>query len=486
MRGALRRRLARTVALEAGVRAGRLPTTADLRRAVVSPDVVQPDLPGLFDTAAVDATAIDAAALLTALRAHEAALRDVLRGLDDAADDARAACLRRVRAEHAGARIVAFSSYAETAAAMYRRLRADGGACVLTARGALVSGGRLGRQEALHRFAPRAHGRAPPPAAEAITLLLATDVLSEGIGLQDASVVVHLDLPWTPARLAQRVGRVARLGSAHAEVAAYALMPPASAEAWLGAERRLRAKLGEAARLVGALDAVLPASAGGHPSDTAPAEDAEAIRATLRAWREAGAGLDDAPCAPFVAAVCAPAGSREASGVLVAAVGRPPRLVARAFAGAPVTTRPADVRAALALVHGDEPCADASAMRDALGALAAWQAERRAEWAVGAEDGDALRTRLLRRVARAVADAPRGRRARVAELATGARLVLAAARGAGIERRLGALLDEPAADEAWLRAIAETAARPGRVDEDEDGDDEDDVAPVHALLVVAP
>ena len=48
-----------------------------------------------------------------------------------------------------------------------------------------------------------------------MTLLLTTDLASEGVNLQDASVVVHLDLPWTAARLEQRVGRVARLASAH-------------------------------------------------------------------------------------------------------------------------------------------------------------------------------------------------------------------------------------------------------------------------------
>src|SRR5688572_10824059 len=81
--------------------------------------------------------------------------------------------------------------------------------------------------------------RTPRVRAERIDLLLSTDVLSEGVGLQDASVVVHLDLPWTPARLEQRTGRIARLGSRHATVAVYAIAPPASAEAPLDVERRL-------------------------------------------------------------------------------------------------------------------------------------------------------------------------------------------------------------------------------------------------------
>ena len=39
-------------------------------------------------------------------------------------------------------------------------------------------------------------------------VLIATDLLSEGLNLQDAARVVHYDLPWSPARLAQRVGRM--------------------------------------------------------------------------------------------------------------------------------------------------------------------------------------------------------------------------------------------------------------------------------------
>jgi hypothetical protein len=49
-------------------------------------------------------------------------------------------------------------------------------------------------------------------------VLLATEVLSEGLDLQQAERVVHYDLPWTAVRLAQREGRAARLGSSHRNV----------------------------------------------------------------------------------------------------------------------------------------------------------------------------------------------------------------------------------------------------------------------------
>ena len=39
------------------------------------------------------------------------------------------------------------------------------------------------------------------------TVLIATDVLSEGLNLQDATRLVNYDIHWNPVRLMQRIGR---------------------------------------------------------------------------------------------------------------------------------------------------------------------------------------------------------------------------------------------------------------------------------------
>lgn len=44
------------------------------------------------------------------------------------------------------------------------------------------------------------------------TILLATDCLSYGLNLQEASVLVNLDIPWNPMKLQQRIGRIYRRG----------------------------------------------------------------------------------------------------------------------------------------------------------------------------------------------------------------------------------------------------------------------------------
>jgi len=45
-----------------------------------------------------------------------------------------------------------------------------------------------------------------------LTLLVATDAASEGLNLQRLETLINVDLPWNPARLEQRKGRIDRIG----------------------------------------------------------------------------------------------------------------------------------------------------------------------------------------------------------------------------------------------------------------------------------
>ena len=51
-----------------------------------------------------------------------------------------------------------------------------------------------------------------------IRILICTDAASEGLNLQAAGAVINYDLPWNPARVEQRIGRIDRIGQKHAEV----------------------------------------------------------------------------------------------------------------------------------------------------------------------------------------------------------------------------------------------------------------------------
>ena len=79
----------------------------------------------------------------------------------------------------------------------------------MTAAGARIASGPLPRREILAQFAPDGVPRDSTPAARRVDLLVTTDLLSEGVNLQRASVIVHLDIPWNPARLEQREGEAA-------------------------------------------------------------------------------------------------------------------------------------------------------------------------------------------------------------------------------------------------------------------------------------
>jgi superfamily II DNA/RNA helicase/HKD family nuclease len=52
-----------------------------------------------------------------------------------------------------------------------------------------------------------------PKKSEEISLLIATDVLAEGVNLQAGQVIINYDFHWNPTRLIQRAGRVDRIGS---------------------------------------------------------------------------------------------------------------------------------------------------------------------------------------------------------------------------------------------------------------------------------
>lgn len=64
-----------------------------------------------------------------------------------------------------------------------------------------------------------------------IKIVFCSDAASEGLNLQAARILINVDVPWTPARLEQRIGRVARLGQVAEEVMIYNVWYPNSIEA---------------------------------------------------------------------------------------------------------------------------------------------------------------------------------------------------------------------------------------------------------------
>src|SRR5205814_1860988 len=138
--------------------------------------------------------------------------------------------------EHGGKTIV-FVQPRATVRHLFRHLRGHRVAAVMGDRG-WFGRERATRADVLRAFAPVAQGAPGPAAALQTDVLLATDLLSEGLNLQDAVRVIHYDVPWSPARLAQRVGRIDRAGSPHAHIETVTFLPPPSLAGALAIERR--------------------------------------------------------------------------------------------------------------------------------------------------------------------------------------------------------------------------------------------------------
>jgi superfamily II DNA or RNA helicase len=453
----LKRRLGRTLALRSAVESGRRPTRRELTAWSYADDAVQLAFAELVASPVGDDEP-SPDTLWDALEQHASALSTLLARLrsERNVDVHRVLALREVRSRHPDAKVIAFSQYAETVDFYFRALAREPGVAALTSHGARVAGGRITRREVLAHFTPGEASRASSR-AERIELLLTTDLLSEGLNLQEASVVVHLDLPWNPARLDQRAGRVRRLGSRHDVVSVYAVSPPASSERLLRIETRLREKLRVAQQTVGVAGRILPSPFGEPLSpESGLAESMGAVHAVLQRWLLPGSITARSPA---IAAVRAPAHG------WLAVVEDDRQALLVADIGGGIDTEPRVVRSALEHAAGEAVDCDAAAARAVLARLDDWLASRRGSASIDLRAALTARSRraALARVAAALDRAPRHQRAALAPLAAAARAVVTTSLPEGAERVLDTLVRAELPDEAWLRSMAafgELNARP--------------------------
>jgi superfamily II DNA or RNA helicase len=187
------------------------------------------------------------------LAEHLAALERALEIVETSAagSDPKLEALERLLAgDLAGRRTIVFTEYRDTALHVAARLRRRFRILAVTGSAAWAGRDRLSRREALDAFAPVSRRACANRLLEA-AVLVATDVASEGMNLQDASAVTNYDLPWNPVRVMQRIGRVDRLGALHAEVVLAHLVPAGGLRQLTGVLRALRAKLQLAPALLG-------------------------------------------------------------------------------------------------------------------------------------------------------------------------------------------------------------------------------------------
>ncbi len=140
-----------------------------------------------------------------------------------------------------GKRLI-FTQYADTASYLYENLNPGGRRKDIE----VIFSGDKSRFRAVGRFAPKANPEFKPKAGEPeLMTLIATDVLAEGLNLQDCDKIINYDLHWNPVRLIQRFGRVDRIGSEHDVVYGFNFLPETGIDKNLGLKQKLHNRIQE-------------------------------------------------------------------------------------------------------------------------------------------------------------------------------------------------------------------------------------------------
>ena len=456
---ALTRRLAMSRAMEDALASGRHPTRHELAMWRFADGAQQLAFPELGSKGEDYSPA-----MLDQVREHSDALRELTCWLREQPDvDAeRGERIAGIARQHPWERIVAFSEFTETVTTLYRHLAPTHRVALLTHGGGRVAGGAMSRTDILRQF-----GSSPSvPDSERIDLLITTDVLSEGVDLQAASVVVHLDLAWNPARLEQRVGRLRRIGAPREQIAVYLFAPPAPAERLLQLDQRLRAKLGDAARSVGLAGMILP---GIVTTTESAVRRRERVLREVESWLSSGATI----ASPVAAVRWTTAGA-----IACVRCGGETLLVSL-LAGA-VDAHPSNEL--LASVARCEPAQCSNADVDsACALLLAWIERQALTAALSLPTSEVARSRraILNRLKGIARRSRRHERGALANMLSAARDAATRRMPAGAERVLGQLACAPLADDAWLRAVGEFGSIHGRA-----GSREPDA--ILALLLLVP
>jgi len=148
--------------------------------------------------------------------------------------------LKRYLQDHPKEKIVVFAYFRPTLFYLHERLTSEGIDSLV-----LVGGGTADKYEAMERFK---NPNGP-------SVLLASEVASEGVDLQFSRVVVNYDLPWNPMKVEQRIGRIDRLGQPSPKITIWNLMYADTIDSRI--YERLYLRLGIFEFALGGLEAVL-------------------------------------------------------------------------------------------------------------------------------------------------------------------------------------------------------------------------------------
>jgi len=147
-----------------------------------------------------------------------------------------------------------FTQYADTAKYLHDNLNPDGRIPDID----VIYGADKSKSRMAGRFAPKANPEFSLQRGESeVRILVSTDVLSEGLNLQDGDKVVNYDLHWNPVKLIQRIGRIDRIGSENDVVWAFNFLPETELDRGLGIKDVLKRRIQEIHDTIGEDAAIL-------------------------------------------------------------------------------------------------------------------------------------------------------------------------------------------------------------------------------------
>ncbi len=141
-----------------------------------------------------------------------------------------------------GAKRLIFTEYADTARYLFDNLNPGAADPQID----VIFSGDKSKDRVVGRFAPKANPEYRFASGEAeLMTVIATDVLAEGLNLQDCDNIINYDLHWNPVRLIQRFGRIDRIGSDHERICGFNFLPETGIEKHLKLHEKLHNRIQE-------------------------------------------------------------------------------------------------------------------------------------------------------------------------------------------------------------------------------------------------
>jgi hypothetical protein len=192
-------------------------------------------------------------------------------------------------------KILIFSAFSDTAEYLYAQVSAfvksKFGLDTAMVTGSVdgrttIKGQRASMNDVLTLFSPISKDKdlLMPDNPNDISVLIATDCISEGQNLQDCDYCVNYDIHWNPVRIIQRFGRIDRIGSRNAVIQLVNFWPDVTLDEYLSLTGRVETRM----RI-----SVMTATGDDNPIDPEEQGDLDYRKAQLKRLQEEVVDIED-------------------------------------------------------------------------------------------------------------------------------------------------------------------------------------------------